>query len=215
MTADLRRICNAPCTDRDAAELDTIVEKGTAKSASITPAWCRARAEVIPFLAFGPAIRKVARATNAIESLNSAIRSSIRTRNPFTADDFATKLIHMAICSFGRAAHRPGRGCGAQAVGHDVRRALGARAYPKPHEPGEVHKVSGTHRNTPRPLPASCLSAIAPPQRSRSGPESAGRSLISRYACRLLTPTSPSPRDLIAATAAMLPAAVVKYGILS
>ena len=30
------------------------------------------------------------------------------------------------------------------------------------------------------------------------------------HACRLRTPTSPSPRDLIAATAAMLPAAVVK-----
>ena len=29
------------------------------------------------------------------------------------------------------------------------------------------------------------------------------------HACRLRTPTSPSPRDLIAATAAILPAAVV------
>jgi hypothetical protein len=38
-----------------------------------------------------------------------------------------------------------------------------------------------------------------------------GRShLISPQACRLLTPTSPSSRDLTAATAAMLPAAVVK-----
>ncbi|WP_392337459.1 transposase [Loktanella salsilacus] len=38
------------------------------------PAWCRAWQEVIAFLGFDPAIRKIIYTTNAIESLNRVIR---------------------------------------------------------------------------------------------------------------------------------------------
>ena len=40
--------------------------------------------------------------TNAIESLNRVIRKSIRTRGSFPTDDAATKMIYLAIRSFGK-----------------------------------------------------------------------------------------------------------------
>ena len=49
----------------------------------MAPAWRRAWQEVIPFFAFDPAIRKIIRTTNAIESLNRVIRKSIKTRGLF------------------------------------------------------------------------------------------------------------------------------------
>jgi len=60
----------------------------------------RAWAEVIPFFAFDPAIRKIIYTTNAIESLNRVIRKSIKTRGPFPTEEAATKLIHPAIRNF-------------------------------------------------------------------------------------------------------------------
>ena len=65
-----------------------------------TPAWRRAWAEVVPFFAFDPAIRKVVYTTNAIESLNRVIRKSIKTRGSFPTDEAATKLIYLAIRRF-------------------------------------------------------------------------------------------------------------------
>ena len=82
------------------AELDAFEEKWAGKYASIAPAWRRAWAEVIPFFAFDPAIRKIIYTTNAIESLNRVIRKSIKTRGSFPTDEAATKLIYLAIRSF-------------------------------------------------------------------------------------------------------------------
>ena len=42
-------------------------------------------------------IRKVIYTTNAIESLNSMIRKSIKTRKLFPSDDSATKVVYLAI----------------------------------------------------------------------------------------------------------------------
>lgn len=100
MAADLRRIYGAATADMAAAELDEFEEKWAEKYASIAPAWRRAWAEVIPFFAFDPAIRKIIYTTNAIESLNRVIRKSIKTRGSFPTDDAATKLIYLAIRSF-------------------------------------------------------------------------------------------------------------------
>lgn len=55
---------------------------------------------MIPFFAFDPAIRKIIYKTNAIESLNRAIRKSIKTRRSFPTEEAATKLIYLATCNF-------------------------------------------------------------------------------------------------------------------
>jgi len=53
---------------------------------SIAPGWRRAWQEVIPFLAFPPAVRKIIDTTNAIESLNRVLRKTTRTRADFATE---------------------------------------------------------------------------------------------------------------------------------
>ena len=100
VAGDLRRISGAATAEQAAAELDAFEEKWAGKYASIAPAWRRAWAEVIPFFAFDPAIRKIIYTTNAIESLNRIIRKSIKTRGSFPTEDATTKLIYLAIRNF-------------------------------------------------------------------------------------------------------------------
>ena len=100
VAADLRRIYGATNADQAAEELDAFEKRWAGKYPSIAPAWRRAWAEVIPFFAFDPAIRKIIYTTNAIESLNRAIRKSIKTRGSFPTQAAATKLIYLAIRNF-------------------------------------------------------------------------------------------------------------------
>ena len=100
VAADLRRIYGAATADQAAAELDGFEEKWAGKYASIAPAWRRAWAEVIPFFAFDPAIRKIIYTTNAIESLNRVIQKTIKTRGSFPTEEAANKLIYLAIRNF-------------------------------------------------------------------------------------------------------------------
>jgi len=46
---------------------------------------------------YPPDIRRAIYTTNAIESLNSVIRKSIKKRKLFPTDDSATKVIYLAI----------------------------------------------------------------------------------------------------------------------
>ena len=100
VAADLRPIYEAPTAEEAARRLDDFEGTWAGKYPSIAPAWRRAWAEVIPFFAFDPAIRKIIYTTNAIESLNRVIRKSIKTRGSFPTDEAATKLIYLAIRSF-------------------------------------------------------------------------------------------------------------------
>ncbi len=108
VAADLRRIYGAATADLAAAEIDDFEEKWAGKHASIAQAWHRAwhrawrraRAEVIPFRGFDPAIRKSIYTTNAIENLNRVIGKSIKTRGSFPTDEAATTLICLAIRNF-------------------------------------------------------------------------------------------------------------------
>ena len=100
VAADLRRIYSAPTAEAAEAKLDAFEEKWAGKYASIALAWRRAWAEVVPFFAFDPAIRKIIYTTNAIESRKRLIRKSIKTRGSFSTDEAATKLIYLAIRNF-------------------------------------------------------------------------------------------------------------------
>ena len=52
---------------------------------------------MIPFFAFPADVRKIIYTTNAIESLNSQVRKSIRNKGHFPSDEAATKLIWLAL----------------------------------------------------------------------------------------------------------------------
>ena len=52
---------------------------------------------VIPFLAFSPVLRKMMYTTNAIESVNSLIRKSVRRQGHFPSDQAALKAIFLGL----------------------------------------------------------------------------------------------------------------------
>jgi putative transposase len=59
--------------------------------------WENAWERFTPFLAFGPALRKVIYTTNSIESLNYQLRKIIKNRGHFPNDAAAVKLLSLAI----------------------------------------------------------------------------------------------------------------------
>ena len=67
------------------------------KYPAITAAWRRSWSEVIPFFAFPQEVRRMIYTTNAIESLNSTIRRSVRTRGHFPNEEAALKLIWLQL----------------------------------------------------------------------------------------------------------------------
>jgi putative transposase len=67
------------------------------KYPAITAAWRRNWAEVIPFFAYPQDVRRIIYTTNAIESLNSTIRRSVRARGHFPSEEAAMKLIWLQL----------------------------------------------------------------------------------------------------------------------
>jgi putative transposase len=67
------------------------------KYPAITAAWRRNWPEVIPFFAYPLDVRRIIYTTNAIESLNSTIRRSVRARGHFPSEEAAIKLIWLQL----------------------------------------------------------------------------------------------------------------------
>jgi transposase-like protein len=64
---------------------------------TVAQSWRRNWAQIIPFFAFAAPVRKIIYTTNAIESLHSGVRKSIRNKGHFPSDEAATKLIWLAL----------------------------------------------------------------------------------------------------------------------
>lgn len=64
---------------------------------TVAQSWRRSWAQVIPFFAFAKPVRKIIYTTNAIESLHSGVRKTIRNKGHFPSDEAATKLIWLAL----------------------------------------------------------------------------------------------------------------------
>jgi transposase-like protein len=106
----LRPIYAAASAEAAAAALDGFADgEWGRKFPTVVAAWRRAWAQVIPFFAFPPEIRRVIYTTNAIESVNARLRKIIKTRGHFPSDEAATKLIWLALrnitAGWGKAAH--------------------------------------------------------------------------------------------------------------
>ncbi len=97
VTADLKSIYQSITEDEAKLELDHFCEKWDDKYPQISRSW-RANWENLNTIFSYPAdIRKVIYTTNAIESLNSVIRKSVKTRKVFPSDDAAFKVVYLAI----------------------------------------------------------------------------------------------------------------------
>ena len=94
---DLKYIYNAPTADAAFDELTTFAEKWDEKYGSISQSWQNNWDNIIPFFQYPKEIRKVIYTTNAIESLNSVIRKSIKQRKIFPSDQSAFKIIYLSV----------------------------------------------------------------------------------------------------------------------
>jgi len=151
----LKRIYQAVNDDKAAKALDDFEAEWGKKYPSIAPSWRQTWQEVIPFFAFPPAVRKIIYTTNAIESLNRAIRKTTKTRGSFPTDDAATKLIYLAIRNF----EKKGR-CVREWVAARNQFAIltpnGSTDDPfQSHGPNPIHRVSDTPPIAPSPTAIS------------------------------------------------------------
>lgn len=98
LAAALRPIYTAPSAEAAAAALDVFAAGawGT-QFPTVVASWRRAWAQVIPFFAFPPEIRRVLYTTNALENVNRQVRKTLKTRGHFPSDEAATKLIWLAL----------------------------------------------------------------------------------------------------------------------
>jgi putative transposase len=91
---ELRKIYTAP--DADAA-LDALAEFSASPWAAKYPQAAKVFEDAwdcfTPFLAFGPATRKLLYTTNSIESLNYQLRKVTKARGHFPNDDAVVKLL--------------------------------------------------------------------------------------------------------------------------
>jgi putative transposase len=98
MAAGLRPVWTA--CDADAAQLALLEFAGSPlgkKYPAAAGVWERAWDRFIPFLEYGPALRKVLYTTNAIESFNREMRKVLKTRTQFPNDDSVIKTLWLAI----------------------------------------------------------------------------------------------------------------------
>ncbi len=97
MTADLKRIYQLVTEEETLVALDHLSSFWDDKYPQISRSW-RANGDNLNTLFNYPEdIKKVIYTTNAIESLNSVIRTVIKKRKLFRTDDSVRKVIYLAI----------------------------------------------------------------------------------------------------------------------
>ena len=97
LTADLKRIYQSATEQEASLELEHFSEKWDLKYPQISKSWRSHWPNLITLFDYPADIRKVIYTTNAIESLNSVIRKSVKTRKVFPNDDAALKVVYLAI----------------------------------------------------------------------------------------------------------------------
>jgi len=97
VTSDLKKIYQSVTEEKALAALDDFETRWDEQYPQISRSW-RAHWHNLNTLFNYPAdIRKAIYTTNAIESLNSVIRKSIKKRKLFPTDDAAKKVVYLAI----------------------------------------------------------------------------------------------------------------------
>lgn len=109
VAADLKRIYRSTTVDDAEAELEAFCEKWDSKFPSIGLMWRRHWPNLIAIFDYPPEIRKVIYTTNAIESLNSVIRKSVRKRKLFPSDTAALKVVYLSAMEASKRWKRPVR----------------------------------------------------------------------------------------------------------
>lgn len=96
LASALKKIYTAVTVDEARTELEKLKTEWGDKYPSVYKSWDSRWENVIPLFEFPESIRKVIYTTNAIESLNSVIRKTIKNRKIFPSDNSALKTVYLA-----------------------------------------------------------------------------------------------------------------------
>ena len=97
LARDLKEIYHAGTLEGAEAALLRLGEKWNEKSPAIYSLWERNWENIITIFTYPAEIRRVIYTTNAIESLNSVIRSRIKTKRILGSDESALKTVWIAV----------------------------------------------------------------------------------------------------------------------
>ena len=97
VTADLKKIYQSATEEEARKELDNFAQTWDEKYPQISKSWRNHWPNLMTLFDYPEAIRKAIYTTNAIESLNSVIRKSVKTRKLFPNDEAAVKVVFLAI----------------------------------------------------------------------------------------------------------------------
>ena len=97
LAADLKNIYRSVTEEEARMELDRFAQKWDSQYPSISRSWRTNWENLITLFDYPDEIRRIIYTTNAIESLNSVIRKSIKNRKIFPNDNSVFKIIYLAI----------------------------------------------------------------------------------------------------------------------
>lgn len=97
VAGDLKSIYHSVSVEAAETALNEFSAKWDEKYPSISRSWRNKWDNIITLFAYPKEIRKIIYTTNAIESLNSVIRKSIKNRKIFPSDQSALKVVYLAI----------------------------------------------------------------------------------------------------------------------
>src|SRR4029079_17122123 len=97
VVATLRPIYAALNEEAAQRALAAFDERWRAKYPAIAKIWRTRWAEVVPFLAYPPEIRRILYTTNIIESLNAQLRKVLKPKGHFPTDDAVGKILFLAL----------------------------------------------------------------------------------------------------------------------
>lgn len=97
VVADLKKIYMAINEEEAQKQLELFDEKWAKKYPCIAKSWIANWSNIMPFLTYPAAIRKIMYTTNTIESINRSIRKVIKNRTIFPHDNSVFKLVYLAL----------------------------------------------------------------------------------------------------------------------
>ncbi len=97
VAAALRPIYRAATAEQGQQALEAFATEWGSKYQPIVNLWRTNWERLSPFFAYPDEIRKIIYTTNAIESLNSTLRKTLKTRGSFPSDEAALKLIYLTL----------------------------------------------------------------------------------------------------------------------
>jgi len=97
VSAALRPVYTAESEQAAELALEEASRQLDARCPSVVRTFRSRWAEFVPFLSYPPELRRMLYTTNAVESLNSQLRKTLRQRGPFPNDEAVFKLLFLAI----------------------------------------------------------------------------------------------------------------------